>query len=91
MDIIFYCFIFILQSASLFNKTFTCENLLEYIDRYSMSVSFSVTSYTSNDVKQQIESLDNRGLIDVQGIEGKTIRKRITDKREFKFSKKILE
>ena len=76
---------------SLFNKTFTCESLLEYIDRYSMSVSFSVTSYTSNDVKKQIESLDNRGLIDVQGIEGKTIRKRITDKREFKFSKKILE
>lgn len=76
---------------SLFNKTFTCESLLEYIDRYSMSVSFSVTSYTLNDVKKQIESLDNLGLIDVQDIEGKTIRKRITDKREFKFSKKILE
>lgn len=56
-----------------------------------MSVSFSVTSYTLNDVKKQIESLDNLGLIDVQDIEGKTIRKRITDKREFKFSKKILE
>ncbi len=76
---------------SLFNKTFTCESLLEYIDRYSMSVSFSVTSYTLNDVKKQIESLDNLGLIDVQDIEGKTIRKRIPDKREFKFSKKILE
>lgn len=77
--------------VSLFNTSFTCERLLEYIDRYSMSVSFSVTSYTSDDVKKQIESLDNLGLIEVQDIEGKIIRKRITNSREFKFSKKILE
>ena len=77
--------------SSLFNKTFTCESLLEYIDRYSMSVSFSVTSYTSDDVKKQIETLDNLGLIELQNIEGKIIRKRITNSREFKFSKKILE
>ena len=58
--------------TSLFNTSFTCERLLEYIDRYFMSVSFSVTSYTSDDVKKQIESLDNLGLIEVLDIEGKT-------------------
>lgn len=79
------------DGSRLMYNVFTCEKLLEYIDRYSMSKYFKVTPYTVEDVKKQIEIFDNDKLIDIFGVEGKKIRKRITLDREFKFKSNILE
>ena len=79
------------DGSRLMYNVFTCEKLLEYIDRYSMSKYFKVTPYTVEDVKNQIEIFDNDKLIDIFGVEGKKIRKRITLDREFKFKSNILE
>lgn len=72
--------------ARFLRRTWTIDSLLEALDKCNMESNYQVTPYSRDELKNVIEQLDKRGLIDAI-LPNKPIKKRITYEREFKLKK----
>lgn len=73
-----------------FAKTWKVDILLESLDHFYMTQNYLVTPYLRNELKDTIEYLYNRGLIEVILPPNKKISKIITFEREFKIREELL-
>lgn len=87
VEIIKTCFT---NRPNYFNNTWTVASLLEVLDRYNMEKHYQVTPYTFDELKGTLENMCCKGKITPIIENGKSARKNITDKREFKINQELL-
>lgn len=72
-----------------YNSNYTVDKLSERLDSFSMYTQSKVLPFSANEIKQVIEKLDELGHVDVVEPEGRKMKKRITNSREFRIKKTI--
>ena len=70
------------------NESLTVTGLMEKLDSYSMLTQSHVLPYSLSEIQTAVEVLDKKGLVDITAVPN--MKKRITQTREFRFSKNLL-